>query len=327
MAESPLTIWAVSDGRAGIEAQVVGLAQAVARLRPARIETKTVRWTGRWGRLPWWLIPLSRLDPSSAIVPPWPDVWIAAGRATLPLSTRIRDWSGNRTFVVQVQHPRTSLKPYDLIVPPKHDALAGANVFPITGAPQRLTPERLAQDLARFAERIQALPSPRVAVLIGGKSKAHDLSPARAAELGGEIAEAVTRARGSVMVTFSRRTPAPAREALTKVLSGVPGWIWDETGENPYFAFLAAADVILVTEDSTNMATEAAFTGKPVQLLSMDGRSEKLAAFHADLAERGALRSFRGRLESWAYPPLDETARAAEELLRRLDARRSTGQL
>jgi mitochondrial fission protein ELM1 len=321
MAESPLTIWAVSDGRAGIEAQAVGLAQALARRRPALVEVKTVRWKGAWGRLPWRLIPRSALEPSSAIGPPWPDVWIAAGRATLPLSTRMRRWSQGRTFVVQVQHPRTPLSCYDLVVPPRHDGLAGPNVFPITGAPQRLTPERLAQDLARFADRIRPLPSPRVAVLIGGKSKAHDLSVARAAAMGEEIAQAVARAHGSVLVTFSRRTPEAAKRELTGALGRLPGWIWDETGENPYFAFLAAADVILVTEDSTNLATEAAFTGKPVQLLAMDGRSDKLGRFHADLAERGALRSFRGRLETWAYPPLDETARAADELLRRFDAR------
>lgn len=297
----------------------------MARRRPARVEIKTVRWQGRWGRLPWRMIPLSALDPASAVVPPWPDVWIAAGRATLPLSTRVRRWSQGRTLVVQVQHPRTALTPYDLVVPPRHDRLTGPNVFPITGAPQRLTPERLAQDLARFADRLQPLPAPRVAVLIGGKSKAHDLSPRRAAAMGADIARAVAQARGSVLVTFSRRTPPAARQELTHALAGLPGWIWDETGENPYFAFLAAADVILVTEDSTNLATEAAFTGKPVQLLAMDGRSDKLASFHADLAERGALRSFRGRLESWTYPPLDETARAAEEVLRRLEARRAVG--
>ena len=34
-----LTIWAVSDGRAGIEAQALGLAEAVARLRPAEISS------------------------------------------------------------------------------------------------------------------------------------------------------------------------------------------------------------------------------------------------------------------------------------------------
>ena len=42
---TPLKIWAVSDGRAGIENQVVGLAEAVARQHTATIEIKRVGWT------------------------------------------------------------------------------------------------------------------------------------------------------------------------------------------------------------------------------------------------------------------------------------------
>lgn len=319
MADSPLLIWAVSDGRAGIEAQAVGLADAVARLRPAAVEVKRIAWKPPFGRLPWRLIPPAMLDPASGIEPPWPDIWIATGRATLPLSTRMRRWSEGKTFVVQTQHPRAPLQAFNLVIPPRHDGLTGPNVFAITGSPQRLTPERLAEARAAFAQRIDPLPEPRVAVLIGGKSKAHALPARLAAGMGRQIAEAVRQARGSVLVTFSRRTRPAARQALTEALAEVPGWIWDETGENPYFAFLAAADAILVTEDSTNMATEAAFTGKPVHLLYMQGRSEKLARFQADLAERGVLRRFKGRIESWAYPPLDETSEAAEELLRRYD--------
>ncbi|MET0295267.1 MAG: mitochondrial fission ELM1 family protein [Phenylobacterium sp.] len=321
MGDSPLVIWAVSDGRAGIAAQAAGLAGAVARLRPAQVVDKTIAWKGLTGRLPWRLIPTSALAAGSGVTPPWPDIWIAAGRATLPLSTRMRRWSEGRTFVVQIQHPRAPLSAFDLVIPPRHDQLAGDNVLAITGAPQRLTPERLAEARAAFAPRIEPLPGPRIAVLIGGKSRAHDLSETRAAQMGGEIAEAVRRARGSVLVTYSRRTPGPARRALTEALKDVPGWIWDETGDNPYFGFLAWADAVLLTEDSTNLATEAAFTGKPVHLLYMQGRSEKLARFHADLAERGVLRRFAGRIEQWVYPPLDETGRAAGEVVRRYEAR------
>lgn len=37
-----LKIWAVSDGRAGIEAQAVGLADALARLTPAEVSVKQI---------------------------------------------------------------------------------------------------------------------------------------------------------------------------------------------------------------------------------------------------------------------------------------------
>lgn len=316
----PLRIWAVSDGRAGIEAQALGLAEAVARRRPALVTPKRIRWKAGLGRLPWRLIPPAARD-GDPIAPPWPDIWIAAGRATLPLSTRMLDWSEGRTFVVQTQDPKAPLKAFDLVVPPEHDRLTGDNVFPILGAPNRLSPERLTLEAARFADRLDALPRPRVAVIVGGDSKVHRLPPARAAAMAAEIAEAITRSGGALMLSFTRRTPAAAREAMTAALRDLPGMIWDGTGDNPYFAFLAAADAILVTEDSTNLATDAAATGKPLFILGMEGGSDKFARFHAELARRGIARPFVGNLTAEPYAPLAETDRAASELLRRYDGR------
>ena len=91
----PLRIWAVSDGRAGIEGQVVGMAEALARQRKATVEIKRIGWKDKTGRLPWWLVPFpSRwLTPERGIAPPWPDLMVAAGRATLPVSMRMRRWS------------------------------------------------------------------------------------------------------------------------------------------------------------------------------------------------------------------------------------------
>ena len=322
----PLTIWAVSDGRAGIEAQVVGLADAVARLTPAEITVKRIAWKAPFGRLPWAFVPPRlALERRSGVAQPWPDIWIAAGRATLPLSTRMRRWSRGETFVVQTQDPRTALSAFDLVIPPAHDELAGPNVFPIVGAPNRMSPERLAAELARFEARMASLPRPRIALIVGGKSKAFDLPAERAAAMGREVVAAVAATGGSILVSFTRRTPAAARQILTEALSALPGWIWDGEGENPYTAFLAAADAILVTEDSTNLATDAAVTGKPLQILAMDGASPKFARFHADLERRGIASRFAGELrmgdQSEAYAPLDETNRAARELLRRFSAK------
>jgi hypothetical protein len=321
VAAPSLTIWAVSDGRVGIEAQALGLAEAVARLRPAEIVIKHIGWKAGVGRLPWRLnlAPRLSLADAAAIAPPWPDIWIAAGRATLPLSTRLRRWSGGRTFVVQTQDPRGALASFDLVVPPAHDLLEGPNVFPIAGAPNRLHPQRLTAELARFADRITPLPHPRIALIVGGKSKAFDLPPAQAEEIARSVAQAVVASGGALLTSFTRRTPEPARRILTERLGHLPGWIWDGTGENPYFAFLASADAVLVTEDSTNLATDAAATGKPVHVVPMSGHSAKFARFHADLERRGVARRFAGTLETAAYPPLDETSRAARELLRLYD--------
>ena len=157
--------------------------------------------------------------------------------------------------------------------------------------------------------------------LVGGRSRAFDLSAARAERLAGQIGAAVRMSGGALFLTFSRRTPAKAETLMRAVLADVPGLIWDGEGINPYFAFLGTADVVLVTEDSANMPTEAAATGRPVYLLDMDGTQARKQRFHAELAALGIARRFEGRLDSWSYAPLRETERLAAEVLRRMDAR------
>ena len=317
----PLRIAVVSDGRIGMENQALGLAEAVGRLTPSDIEVKRVRWRSAFDWLPVrlkapWM--LASETPFPAGGQDWPDLWIATGRATLPLSIAARRLSGGATFVVQTQDPRLDPALFDLVVAPAHDGLTGANVVSITGSPHRITSERLAEAAPAFTDGIDSLPRPRVAVLIGGASKAFDLTPDHAAKLAERIAGAVTEAGGSLMLTFSRRTPEAARAVMTERLRGLPGWIWDGGGPNPLFAFLNAADQILVTEDSANMAAESASTGKPVHVLPMVALKPagKFARLHADLEERGATRPFDGVLENWTYEPLAETERAAREVLR-----------
>ncbi|WP_421729856.1 mitochondrial fission ELM1 family protein [Brevundimonas sp.] len=323
-----LRIQVVSDGRAGIENQGLGLAEAVARLTPARIAVKRVRWRPLFDKLPVALKTPAMLDPKADAPFPrrgrtWPDLWIATGRATLPLSLAASRLSGGRTFVVQTQDPRLSPSRFDMVVAPAHDELEGDNVFEIIGSPHRITPQRIAEAAPAFAERIDPLPRPRVAVLIGGRSKAFDLTPAHAASLADDIAAAIQSAAGSLLLTFSRRTPEAAKAVMTQRLSALPGMIWDGAGDNPLFAFLHAADHILVTEDSANMAAEAASTGKPVHILPMAPlkRPGKFARLHAELEGHGAARPFDGRLDTWAYEPLAETDRAARAILDAMAAR------
>ena len=325
---SPLSIQVVSDGRTGIENQALGLAEAIQRLTPAEITIRRIRWKPMFDRLPSLFKTLSMLDPGSdppfpAAGQAWPDLWIATGRATLPLSLAVRQRSGGRTFVVQTQDPRLSSSRFDMVVAPAHDGLSGDAVFEIVGSPHRITVDRIAEAAPAFAERLEPLPHPRVAVLVGGRSSAFDLTPDHAQTLATEIASAVDAAGGSLMLTFSRRTPSDARRILTERLSSLPGLIWDETGGNPLFAFLHYADHILVTEDSANMATEAASTGKPVHILPMVPLKPagKFARLHAELEAYGATRPFDGDLAPWTYAPLNETERAARAVLEAMAAR------
>ncbi len=321
----PLTLWAVSDGRAGIANQVLGLAEAVARLAPAHIVVKTLRYAPVFDRWPTALKlwPDAMLAPGSdRIAAPWPDIWIAAGRATLPHSRRLRARTGDQTLVVQLQDPG-DVSAFDLVIAPEHDDVSGANTFSLLGSTNRVTRARLTHDGAAWMPRLADLPHPVIAALIGGRSKSHDLTPERAAALAQDLRGAVEASGGSLLLSLSRRTPEAARRILSDQLRDLPGEIYDGQGENPYFAFLDAADQILVTEDSVNMAAEAGVTGKPVHVLAMDRLRPggKFDLFHRALRDKGITRPFTGELAEWTYAPLDETARAARKVLEVFNAK------
>lgn len=314
--------WVITDGKAGMEVQCLGVAEALG-IRPV-IKRVVLR-------PPWRLVSpyiRVRLDRCAAptgdpVSPPWPDIVIATGRQSVAPALAARRGSRGRCFLVQLQNPVIAPRHFDLIAVPEHDRLRGGNVVTTVGAPNRVTRARLDEAAARHGARLEALPRPRVAVLVGGGNSAYRLSEARMAAIADAVAAMARNEGAGLMVTASRRT-GPANEAtLRSRLAGLPAEIWDGTGDNPYFAYLALADVVLVTVDSINMVSEAATTGTPVMTLDLDGGSAKFARFHGNLRGRGVTRPFTGRLERWAYQPLADAAKVADEVRRRLAVRQA----
>jgi mitochondrial fission protein ELM1 len=323
-----LHVWAVSDGRAGIENQALGLAEALGRRSPVRITTKRVQLRTPWRWLPPGFVPAPRQAltiGADAIVPPWPDIFIGCGRASTPFALGVRDWSRGKSFVVQLQDPRVNPREFDVVVPPIHDGLEGQNIMSIVGACHSVTPEKIADAGATYPTALEDLPSPRFAVLIGGKSKRQNISAKRARAIADSLTTVQRETGGTLMVTLSRRTSEAARLQFRTWLAPHCAIFYEDDGVNPYFAMLGAADHIFVTEDSVNMATEAAATAKPIHILTVDGSPGKLERFHQSLARRGCARPFNGRLETWSYPPLLETDRAAAAVLTSWSARTRAG--
>ena len=304
----------MSDGRAGMRAQARGLAEATARLTGARVTEKRLAIRQPWDRLPTalWGDPFARLaDGSDEVGPPWPDVLIACGRRTVPFAVAM----GPDVLTVQCQDPRTDPARFGLVVPPAHDEVRGDNVFPIIGSPNRLTEERLARDARVLADHLPPLPRPLTALLVGGDSKDHRMTPAA---VGGiiDVAEAAAGLGQGLLVTYSRRTPEAAIAALTEAFEVLPTWVWDGRDVprlgNPYFGMLGLADRLLVTNESANMLTEAGYTGRPVHALPLQGGGAKWRRLYAGLEAHGVLNPEAGLDDDWTYPPLRETARAAE---------------
>ncbi|UNM06641.1 MAG: mitochondrial fission ELM1 family protein [Holosporaceae bacterium] len=73
------------------------------------------------------------------------------------------------------------------------------------------------------------------------------------------------------MVTPSRRTPQESLTAFRRALGDCHHFIWNELGDNPYYGFLALGDIVIVTNDSVSMLSEAASLGKPLYTFALRG--------------------------------------------------------
>lgn len=313
--------WILTNGTVGMEAQGLAVAQAIG----VPFKLKHVRVKGLLGWLPARLqicLPPARFLRSvvsnEPLRPPWPRLIISVGRQSVAPAIALKRLSNQSMFTVHVQDPKVSARHFDWIASPKHDEFSGPNVFNTLGAVHGITPLGVAKAKERFAGLIDPLPRPRVAVLLGGDSRAFRFTAADAAKFGTSLARMACENNGSLLVTPSRRTAPAAVAALSRAISEVPHLIWDGTGENPYLAFLGFADAIVVTGDSVNMVTEAAGTGKPVYVQYLQGKSRRNARFHSLMRDAGATRPFSGRLEYWSYAPINDTELVAGIIRRAL---------
>ena len=305
-------VWALHDGKDGLRNQVLGVAEAVGLpFEEKRLETRYP-----WKALPPALWFNARHAPGRGgdrLLPPWPRLVISAGGRSAAPAVSVRKAAGGACLVVQIQNPKIAPRHFDLMLLPEHDKLQGPNILVTRGAPHRVTALKLAEAAELWRPRFAHLPAPRIAVLIGGGNGTYGLDPAAMARIAEQLAALAADGAG-LMITPSRRTGAAAEAVLRTRLAGLPVELWDGTGDNPFFGYLALADHILATADSISMITEASATGKPVHVIPLEGGSRKFEDFHRTMHEAGVARPFTGALAEWRYPPRDDTAAAGARI-------------
>ncbi len=314
-----LTCLVISDGRRGIENQALGLAEAAARLRALEITRHKVTSKDVFKALPPKIQYKIKPKPENYGIADLPKIAIGCGRQAIAPLMALKKTAGEQIFTVFVQDPRIDPKHFDLVIAPQHDSITGKNVLSMIGSPNRITRDGLNDAVSLFAKKFAKLPKPRIAVLIGGSSKTHKLTRA-VHKQHMQAVSALAEQNMSLMITTSRRTPKWAVADYQKIAAVTKHvWFWDGSGDNPYFAFLGAAKAILVSEDSTNMLTEACTTGKPVYTLPMAGAPGKFEKLYDVLKLNCQLAPFDGRVTNPSYTPLMETTRIANILLRRIN--------
>lgn len=264
---TPPRVWVLLGEGAGGNAQMIALAEALGW----PYETRQLSWNGL-NHLPNPLIGAQAftLDRAAdALVPPWPDLVIAASRRSAPIARWIKKQSRGKTKLVHLLHAQMPLHHLDLVVTlAQFRVPAAPNVQRNTLPLNVVDATRQAEAAARWRDRLVALPRPWIAVLVGGNSSSYTLDEATATRLGREADAAARAAGGSLLITTSRRTPVAAADALAGAIAApaeIYRWRPDDS-DNPYAAFLALADRFIVTGDSASLPAEAAATGRPVRL-------------------------------------------------------------
>ena len=320
MSSSPWRIWAITTGEAGMQSQVMGLAEAIG----GDISLKTVQAKAPWRWLPGHWAP-KRVDAVAgnpeAFSGPVPDLVISSGRRSVPMALALRKAGA---LAVHIQNPYSAPRYFDLVAAPRHDGLTGPNVLQTTAAIHRVTPERLEHAADEWQSHFKDRPRPWIAVLIGGKSRAFAFGRADAELLAAQL-QALSATGAALLLTTSRRTGEENTQILREALPDAYFWTGDIDGPNPYFGLLGLADHIIATCDSVSMISEACSTGKPVHIVQLPGGNKRFAIFLKRLYQDGIARPFDGApLPEWTYTPPNDTAEIALAVRELLEERRST---
>ena len=311
-----MVAWGLTDGSAGMIAQVKALAVCLGK----PVEMKKVGVKKPYVYLPnavhaalfkQAVFPEFMSEDSDALTVPWPELVISCGRRAgliaMGLRHRLLKLSDRPRFI-HIQDPQMPAKHFDVIVAMAHDKVKAENVIKTNYALHRVTPEALAQARAQFEPKFAAYPKPHIAVLLGGSTHKYVFSDVAMRLIIAKLRDVLTHTQGSLLITPSRRTGEKNIALLREAFSGdARVYIYDFVEENPYMGLLACADVLVVSDDSVNMMSEAHATGKPIYLLNLPGHVDtKPARFGQRLEHEGAARILVPELTNWTYPKSTE---------------------
>ena len=287
-AEQP-RVWLLLSQRAGDSVQVLALAEALgwpyeirspegqrdrAKAAPIRIRPpvtsrpRVVNGTS--------VASVGNRQPDACPTGAWPDVIISTGWKNELRSRRLRARAARDGADVRLVHlgrPWFSRDAFDLVVTPPQYRLPGRDhILQNKTTLHAVTQQRLDAAARAWAPSLAHLPRPFISVLIGGHSGPFNFGADAALRLARDAARLARERGGTLLISTSARTPDHVRTCLAEKLD-VPHFLYEWTpgdSNNPYYAFLALGDELVVTCDSVSMLTDACATRKPVHIFDLD---------------------------------------------------------
>ncbi|MFA7255264.1 MAG: ELM1/GtrOC1 family putative glycosyltransferase [Candidatus Omnitrophota bacterium] len=245
------------------------------------------------GRLRW-LAPFFTPETQKAIEEANADYIIAAGSGLAPLQKLLAQETGAKTIVIMNPPFPYSMTHYDLAIVPAHDGgQVPKRALRCVVMPSGYKTLDRGADVKQLQAKLGEGVSPKIAVFLGGATRGYDLTVSDMEKLCSVLKRMSSRA-GDYMITTSRRTSAPVERFLKSTLTQHPAcrFLVIANEENPPYAaggMMGLADLLIVTEDSLAMISEAVGTGKRVIVLDLgEGElPEKHYRFHQILSQRG----------------------------------------
>lgn len=272
-------IWILSDGKVGHTTQSEILAKSLGW----PYEIKQLRFYGwhkiqklLWGLFPPNIIGLNRVH-SSTLCPPWPDFVISTGWRPAPIARWIREQSQGKTRIIQLgRKGGCSADLFDVVITPSYYGFPPHPHRIETVTPlNELTQESLERVTQRWPNIFDNAPHPRIVFAVGGSTARFKFTPDMARTIGNQLKQLAQKCHGKIFAVTSPRTGKDLSLALESTLLPdhfVHKWEPNQS-DNPYFAYLAGADVIIVTGESESMLAEAASLGKPVYIVPLPENS------------------------------------------------------
>ncbi|MBI3306397.1 MAG: mitochondrial fission ELM1 family protein [Candidatus Omnitrophica bacterium] len=224
------------------------------------------------------------------------DFFISAGSSLVPLNLCLARESRSKSIVLMKPAFPFNLFRYDLAVIGLHDT----GIIPQEAFRALLTPSTMEDEDLENAGRIlrKELRDPehaKVAVFLGGPTRRFQM------ELGDiekliSILEKSSAGEGNYMLTTSRRTPEAAEKFLKEKLRSQNACqllVIARSDNRPYIVqgMMAIADILVVSEDSISMISEAVQSGKKVIVLEFGNNElpKKHRRFKTLLARESAI--------------------------------------
>jgi mitochondrial fission protein ELM1 len=301
---APPRIWVFESPQSGDNTQLRALIEALGLpVEMKRFAYRPLEWLPRI-LLGATITSIDRAK-SSSLDPPYPDLIIAAGRRTEGVAFWVRRNLNPALRLVFVGMPWAHVDQFDLVITtPQYRLPVQPNVLHNALPMHDVAPDRLTASAKLWEPAFAGLPKPWIAILVGGRSGPYVFGPDAARRLARAASDRARKLGGSLLVTTSARTPKTATETLFAGIDApFHGHRWQGANSaNPFHAYLALADEIIVTADSVSMITEAYATGKPTYLFDIEEGPRSMRAEQA-MAKGGS----RLPAPYWKGADLDST--------------------